>query len=236
MSTPSTIEAAAPGAGGVHAQRMDDMYRYTRHVYDLTRRYYLLGRDRMLRRMTVTPRGAVLEIGCGTARNLIKLQEMHPEARLFGLDASRSMLETAAENLRRRGMFERVTLRHALAEELDYGQTFGPGEGFDVIFFSYSLSMMPSWRGALDAAVENLRPDGKIYIVDFWDQSGLPRLFAAALRRWLAAFGVHFRPELVERLRELQGQGVCSLEICGLAGRYAYIAELKKKAGLCQKC
>ncbi|RYE69155.1 MAG: hypothetical protein EOP17_04230 [Rhizobiaceae bacterium] len=28
-----------------HAGRMDRMYRYQRHIYDLTRKYYLLGRD-----------------------------------------------------------------------------------------------------------------------------------------------------------------------------------------------
>ncbi|MEI7861219.1 MAG: hypothetical protein WCJ21_01255, partial [Planctomycetota bacterium] len=30
------------------AVAMDRMYRMTRHIYDITRRYYLLGRDRML--------------------------------------------------------------------------------------------------------------------------------------------------------------------------------------------
>jgi S-adenosylmethionine-diacylgycerolhomoserine-N-methlytransferase len=30
------------------ARRMDAMYRYQRHIYDLTRKFYLLGRDRLL--------------------------------------------------------------------------------------------------------------------------------------------------------------------------------------------
>ena len=29
------------------AEQMDRMYRYQRHIYDLTRKYYLLGRDRI---------------------------------------------------------------------------------------------------------------------------------------------------------------------------------------------
>ena len=55
------------------AAAMDRMYRVTRHVYDLTRAYYLLGRDRMLAQVATGPGSATCEVGCGTARNLIKL-------------------------------------------------------------------------------------------------------------------------------------------------------------------
>ncbi|NDH95685.1 MAG: SAM-dependent methyltransferase, partial [Planctomycetia bacterium] len=34
---------------------MDSMYRFTRHIYDFTRRYYLLGRDRLLERVVTGP-------------------------------------------------------------------------------------------------------------------------------------------------------------------------------------
>jgi S-adenosylmethionine-diacylgycerolhomoserine-N-methlytransferase len=54
-------------------EEMDEMYRWTRYVYDFTRKYYLLGRDRLLRDMELKPGDRVLEIGCGTARNLIRL-------------------------------------------------------------------------------------------------------------------------------------------------------------------
>jgi S-adenosylmethionine-diacylgycerolhomoserine-N-methlytransferase len=182
--------------------------------------------------MVVPPNAAVLEMGCGTARNLLKFRKLHPDAELYGLDASRSMLVTAEENLNSHGIKDRVTLRHCLAEELDHEKTFERSEGFDVIFFSYSLSMMPTWHAALDVALANLRPQGRVYIVDFWDQSGLPKFFAIVLRKWLAAFHVHFRPELLERLRQLQEQKVCTLELSGLGGNYAYIAELAKRQDL----
>ena len=55
------------------AVAMDRMYRVTRHIYDVTRAYYLLGRDRMLAMVDTNPGTATLEVGCGTARNLIKL-------------------------------------------------------------------------------------------------------------------------------------------------------------------
>jgi S-adenosylmethionine-diacylgycerolhomoserine-N-methlytransferase len=209
-----------------HADRMDRMYRYTRHVYDATRRYYLLGRDRLLRLMQIRDGDRVVEMGCGTARNLIKLKRLHPAARLYGLDASQSMLDTAALALQRHGCADTV-LRHCLAEQLDARQTFGLDEPFDVIFFSYSLSMMPTWPAALDAALANLRPSGRIYIVDFWDQAGLPRPFAYVLKRWLALFHVHHRPELLAHLQELERQGRCTLNLQSIGGRYAYLAVLE---------
>ena len=37
-------------ASGDHGALMDDVYRYQRLIYDVTRKYYLLGRDEMIRR------------------------------------------------------------------------------------------------------------------------------------------------------------------------------------------
>ena len=53
-------------AGITHAEHMNRMYRHQRHIYDLTRRYYLLGRDRLLAGLEPPEGGSMLEIGCGT--------------------------------------------------------------------------------------------------------------------------------------------------------------------------
>lgn len=47
-------------------------------MYGLTRRYYLLGRDELLDRIAARPAGHVLEVGCGTARNLRVLHDAAP--------------------------------------------------------------------------------------------------------------------------------------------------------------
>jgi S-adenosylmethionine-diacylgycerolhomoserine-N-methlytransferase len=74
------------------AALMDRMYRRQRHIYDLSRKFYLLVRDEAIARLRPAPGDKVLEIACGTGRNLIQLARAYPEARLFGLDVSRECL------------------------------------------------------------------------------------------------------------------------------------------------
>ena len=266
MSTPDAIppNPVAPGpvalgpvsssnnrrqSGTDHAAAMDRMYRLTRHVYDLTRRYYLLGRDRLLERVVTSPNTATLEVGCGTARNLIKLAQRPAAGQLYGLDASHEMLETAGKSIEKSlGLHapslatsaggslpasgqagrEPIVLRQGLAEQLDAQRMFGRDEPFDTIFFSYCLSMIPTWPGAIDAAMANLRPGGHLLIVDFWDQKDLPGVFAAGLKRWLAMFHVHYRPEVHDAIVELGKSGRGTVEFESVARRYAYIASIQK--------
>jgi S-adenosylmethionine-diacylgycerolhomoserine-N-methlytransferase len=55
---------------------------------------------------------------------------------------------------------------------------------------SYSLSMIPDWRLVLKAGAGRLKPGGRLHIVDFGNQEGLPGIGRTLLRRWLALFGV----------------------------------------------
>ena len=45
--------------GGAHAETMDRLYRYQRFIYDLTRKYYLFGRDRLIAGLQVPEQGAI---------------------------------------------------------------------------------------------------------------------------------------------------------------------------------
>src|ERR1700761_820601 len=83
--------------------RMNRMYRWQRHIYDGTRRYYLLGRDRMIANLKPAPDANVLEIGCGTGRNLVLAARSFPAARFFGIDVSTEMLTSAIGSISRRG-------------------------------------------------------------------------------------------------------------------------------------
>jgi len=181
-----------------HGAFMDRIYRRQRHIYDLTRKYFLLGRDTLIARIEVRDGDRVLEIGCGTARNLIHLARRYPSAQLFGIDASNEMLKSARTKLSCVGIRNQVQLAHCLAEKFSPGTVFGSRDPFDTIFFSYSLSMIPRWQAALDRALLSLRTGRSLWVVDFWDQRSLPNWFAVILQRWLSVFHVHHRPELLE--------------------------------------
>jgi S-adenosylmethionine-diacylgycerolhomoserine-N-methlytransferase len=81
--------------------RMNRMYRRQRHIYNGTRRYYLLGRDRMIANLQPAAGASVLEIGCGTGRNLILAARRHPDVRCFGIDVSTHMLTSAISAISR---------------------------------------------------------------------------------------------------------------------------------------
>lgn len=211
-----------------HAALMDQIYRYQRYVYDLTRKFYLIGRDALIREMHVEPGDKVLEMGCGTARNLILLAKRHPEARFFGIDASQAMLDTAQIHVDRAGLSKRIILRQALAEEVSYAETFDLKAPFDSVFFSYSLSMIPTWKDALHAAMENLTPGGMVYVVDFWDQGGWPRWFQTLLKGWLSLFHVKHEPELLDYMQSFERGGEGSIEIDSILRRYAFKTRLRK--------
>ena len=204
-----------------HSVLMDKVYRRQRHFYDFTRKYYLLGRDRLVKQLNAKPRERVIEIGCGTARNLIRIAKTYPGTELFGLDASAEMLRTAHEAVARAGLSHRIVLKHALAEELT-PNLFGSEQKFDHAIFSYSLSMIPDWRAAIRAAGKSVRADGFIHVVDFGDLGSLWPVASAALRAWLRLFHVAPRDELLTLLEErAQACPGCALHL--LPGRYAFV-------------
>jgi S-adenosylmethionine-diacylgycerolhomoserine-N-methlytransferase len=186
------MTAAAP-------ELMNRIYRYQRHVYDLTRRYYLLGRDRLIDGLNAGPGERVLEIGCGTGRNLICAAKKYPAARFYGIDLSTEMLATARRSICRAGLSMRIEVAVADATSFAPQELFGTGK-FEHVFVSYSLSMIPDWEAAIDSALGVLGPGGTLQIVDFGDQRDLPDSFRRGLRRWLALFHVTPRDGLEEIL------------------------------------
>jgi len=215
------LEAESEG----HAESMDRIYRSQRHVYDVTRAYYLLGRDGLLDDLDLKSGETVLEIGCGTGRNLVGAAKRYPQARLYGLDISREMLQSAGSALQRASAESRVRLAVADAAKFDPAPLFGAAQ-FDCVYFSYTLSMIPDWRAAIAQAVQVLKPGGRLHIVDFGGCDGLPQLFKSGLRVWLAKFQVSPREGLEAELRETAARAGAQLKVTLPYRGYAVQARL----------
>jgi len=210
------------------AALMDRMYRRQRHIYDASRKFYLLGRDELIARVDAHAGDHVLEIGCGTGRNLIKLARKYPCARLYGLDVSAAMLDTARGSIQRAGRESQIRLARGDATGFDAEALFGRAR-FDRIVISYALSMIPPWREALARAFNAVAPGGSLHIVDFGDCAGLPTPFKAALHAWLAAFGVTPRAGLLAALDEMALGGDASVSLSQRLSGYAVIAALARR-------
>jgi len=210
--------------GNGHERLMDRIYRHQRHVYDLTRKYYLLGRDRLILGLDLSNGQSLLEVGCGTGRNLVVAANHYPDARLFGLDISSEMLATARRNLSTQPVepvLKRLDATNFTAADLGIS-------GFDRIMISYALSMIPDWEKTVAASLAALNPGGSLHIADFGQQERLPRWFGRLLRAWLRQFHVTPRAELESVLHRQIEHGAYMLTFSRHARGYAWLAVIRR--------
>lgn len=210
---------------GDAADAMNRIYRYQRYIYDLTRKYYLLGRDRLIASIKPGANDAILEIGCGTGRNLVAVARRYPATPLYGFDISTAMLETTKRSLARNSL-GRVTVAQADATRFQ-PQLFSR-QGFERIYISYTLSMIPDWRAVLERAVAALKPGGRLLIVDFGQQDRLPAWFKRFLFAWLAHYQVHPIAEMRTALAEIAQREGLKLKTDSMYRGYAFYAELER--------
>ena len=208
---------------------MDDMYRHQRYIYDLTRKYYLFGRDKLIAELPVSKDEHICEVGCGTARNLVLLAKKHPSATFYGIDASSEMLKTAQASVDAAGLGSRVKLATALSTDFT-ASMFGHGRPFDRLIYSYSLSMMDDWRAALEHGFAQMRPQGTVHVVDFGNQEGMPTWFKKMLGTWLDQFHVRFRPEVRAWFEDAERAGRGRMTYRDVMRGYAYRLDFQTKA------
>jgi len=103
---------------------------------------------------------SVLDIGCGTGRNFPYLREaVGPAGRNYGIDISPGMLRMAQE-LRDENHWHNIEL-----SECDAAEYTAP-QPLDGVLFSLSYNTMPHHRAVLQKAWEQLRPGGRLVIMD----------------------------------------------------------------------
>lgn len=170
-----------------HRAFLNRYYGISRGFYDLTRRYYLLGREHALNHLGETRWSSLVEIGPGTGRNLRKLRDLRPNAEFGGVEASDAMLEHANEKI------PFAKLVHGFAETADIEAVLGKKP--DRILFAYCLSMVQQPLPALEHCRRQVAPGGEVIVVDFGDLGGWPGPLRMAMRAFLDAFHVRQLPD-----------------------------------------
>ena len=182
---------------GCHAQAhenrphpLERYYRLHSRVYDATRWSFLFGRNQLIQIVSKNAQPSrILDIGCGTGNNLLRLCRNFPTASLTGLDLSASMLSIARKKLKNQGC--PVDLVHQA-----YDHPLAPAASFDLLVFSYSLSMFnPGWEQAIDCAYRDLDVGGIIAVVDFHHSR------FSFFKRWLALNHVRLEGHLLPLLQ-----------------------------------
>lgn len=156
-------------------QALEQFYRNQAHVYDSTRQFLLKGREECLTltaaHMNTSKKLVWVDIGGGTGKNIEMMNDIVPLAKTFTaiylVDLSPSLCEIARQRFAGKpwAHLVKVMVADACDFTIDYATA-------DVITFSYSLLMIPTFNSVIDHAVDLLEKDsGVISCVDFGIQS-----------------------------------------------------------------
>ncbi|TAE19242.1 MAG: class I SAM-dependent methyltransferase [Bacteroidetes bacterium] len=147
----------------VQVDHMRSYYAFQAKIYDLTRWTFLYGRKTILQKLPFDKDASIdiLEVGCGTGVNMVELAKIYPNARITGLDVSGDMLTQASKNLK--SYEDRITL-----VEKPYGGSDEYNGKFDLILFSYSLTMInPQYVDLIHQSKKDIKEGGYVAVVDF---------------------------------------------------------------------
>jgi len=156
-----------------HAKDMESFYKYQKEGYDAFREGLLHARPAMMEAFPLKKEGGMVwvDIGGGTARNL---EFFTPEIirkyfkAIYVLDISASLLEMAQRRINAMGVQDIVKV---VEHDCTASSVFNvlPQVGtVDAVTFSYSFSMIPDQRGAMNNAIKLLKRGGFIAIADFY--------------------------------------------------------------------
>lgn len=142
---------------------MEKYYKFHSVIYDATRWSILFGRKEIFKYLDI-PNSTdfkVLEVGVGTGANIVLMKQRFPNISITALDISEIMLEKAKSKLQ---SYDNISF---IADAFSTN-AFQATEKFDLILFSYSLSMFAeNWSTAIEDANALLKNNGSIAVVDF---------------------------------------------------------------------
>src|SRR5262245_9009802 len=136
-------------------------------------------RAKAVDRLNLRPGNHVLEIGCGTGRNLPFLSAaVGPQGRVYGVDLSPGMLAKS------RALCERNHWRNVELIESDAAQYQAP-VALDGVMFGLSYNTMPHHLTVLREAWDQLKLGGRLVIMDAKLPPGLGGRLVLPFSLWL---------------------------------------------------
>ena len=159
-------------------------------------------RPRAVKRLNLKPGNRVLEVGCGTGRNLPYLaRAVGPDGRVYGIDISEGMLAKAGEACDKNG-WKNVTLIRSDAVEYELPELV------DGAIFSLSYCTMRHRQQALRHAWTQLKSGGRLVMLDAKALSGWLGRVLYPLASWTLKLTVLGSPDIdeVKDLEAFTGQ------------------------------
>ncbi len=158
-------------------------------------------RQRAVKRLELKPGDRVLEVGCGTGRNLPHLaRAVGPEGRVYGIDISEGMLAKARASCEKN---ERANMTLIQSDASEYELP----EPVDGAIFSLSYAVMRDRKQALRHAWNQLKPGGRLVMLDAKTLSGFVGRMTYRLLSLVLRLTVLGNPDLdqLADVRELAG-------------------------------
>jgi ubiquinone/menaquinone biosynthesis C-methylase UbiE len=154
-------------------------------------------RPRAVKRLNLKPGDRVLEVGCGTGRNLPYLaRAVGPDGRVYGIDISEGMLAKAGEACDKNG-WKNVTLIRSDAVEYELPELV------DGAIFSLSYCTMRHRKQALRHAWAQLKSGGRLVMLDAKTLSGWLGRVLYPLASWTLKLTVLGSPD-IDELKDLE--------------------------------
>lgn len=170
---------------------------YKKHApfYDLTRPFFLFGRNRICNELIkILPKNSsVLEVGSGTGYLLNKLSKRN-DLKLTGIDVSKEMIDRSDQN------FELINSEYNIDSFTE--------NSFDSILLSYIFTLEENDTDEFISNIKyHLKDNGTLAVVDFHNAS-------PHYDRFMKSQNIIIDPELFERLKE---EFECKYEFEGIA-------------------
>jgi len=167
---------------------MKGLFAHIAARYDRMNRIMSLALDQRWRRLsleavTLPPKGAVLDLACGTGDFTAEIRRRCPESEIVGLDLTPEMLEIA-----RNKTAHLNGIRFLTGDAQDLSDI--PDHAFGLIVCAFGFRNFPDKAKALAACHRVLVPGGELVVLELFRPSS--RILGVLVNFWLAAIAVLF--------------------------------------------